>query len=159
MKIALVTHGTRGDAQPFAALGLALIARGHEVKLAVPPNLIAFVRKCGIEAGKIGIDSQAFMESEEGRKWLASGNVSAFMKRMSAIAHAHLDEIIDDYSRVFASADLIVAGILTEDAAAVFAERRGIPLVALHLAPLRATSAFPNCLALNSTAKFFPKSR
>lgn len=66
MRIALVTHGTRGDAQPFAALGLALMARGHEVTLAVPPNLVSFVETCGVKAGKIAIDSQAFMESDEG---------------------------------------------------------------------------------------------
>jgi sterol 3beta-glucosyltransferase len=154
MKIALVTHGTRGDAQPFAALGLALMARGHDVKLAVPPNLTAFVQNCGVEAEKIAIDSQAFMESDEGRKWLASGNVSAFMKRMSAIAHAHLDELIEDYLRIFDSADLIVTGVLTEDAAAVFSERRGIPLVALHLAPLRPTGAFPNCLVTTRSLPF-----
>jgi sterol 3beta-glucosyltransferase len=154
MKITLITHGTRGDAQPFAALALALAERGHETKLAVPPNLVAFVQKCGVEAEKIAIDSQAFMESDEGRKWLASGNVSAFMNRMNAISHAHRDELIDDYLRTCDSADLIVSGVLTEDFAAVVSERRGIPLVALHLAPLRPTDAFPNCLVTTRTLPF-----
>src|SRR5271165_2770 len=119
MKIALLTHGTRGDAQPFAALGLALMARGHEVTLAVPPNLVAFVQNCGVPAETIGPDSQAVMESDEGREWLASGNVSAFMKRMNAIAHAHVEELYETYLRVFDSANLIVTGLLTEDASAV----------------------------------------
>jgi sterol 3beta-glucosyltransferase len=154
MKIALVTHGTRGDAQPFAALGLALMARGHKVTLAVPPNLVSFVETCGVKAGKIAIDSQAFMESDEGRKWLASGNVSAFMKRMNAISQLHRDELIDDFLRALESADLIVSGVLTEDFAAVVAERYGTPLLALHLAPLRPTSAFPNCLVTTRALPF-----
>ena len=84
MKIVLAVLGTRGDVQPFATIALALMERGHDVTVAAPPNLLGFVRTCGVRAEKLGIDSQAFMESEEGRNWLASGNVSAFMKRMSA---------------------------------------------------------------------------
>ena len=51
MKIALFVHGTRGDVQPFTVLALALMERGHDVTLAVPPNLTEFVRKCGVRLG------------------------------------------------------------------------------------------------------------
>ncbi len=112
------------------------------------------MQNCSVPAGKVAINSQAFMESDEGRKWLASGNVSAFMKRMKAISHAHRDELIDDFLRACDRADLIVAGVLTEDFAAVVAERRGIPLVALHLAPLRTTDAFPNYLVTTRSLPF-----
>jgi sterol 3beta-glucosyltransferase len=143
MKIALFVHGTRGDVQPFTVLALALMERGHDVTLAVPPNLTEFVRKCGVRAEKIAVDSQAFMESEEGRKWLASGNVSAFMKRMSAVIGEHRDELIEDYQRAGASADLIVAGLLCEDFASVVAERLGVPLASVHFNPVRPTGDFP----------------
>lgn len=154
MKIALITHGTRGDVQPFAVLALALKERGHDVTLAVPPNLQTFVQKCGVRAEKIAIDSQAFMESEEGRKWLASGNVSAFMERMSAVTHTHRDELIEDYLRACDSADLIVTGVLTEDFAAVVAEHRRVPLLPLHFNPLRPTDAFPNILVTTRSLPF-----
>jgi sterol 3beta-glucosyltransferase len=146
MKIALITHGTRGDTQPFVAVALALMERGHDVTLAAPPNLQSFVQKCGVRAEKVAIDSQAFMESDEGREWLAAGNISAFMTRMSAIAHTHRDELIEDYLRACGSADLIVASVLTEDFASVVAEQSNIPLLSLHLAPLRPTDAFPSPL-------------
>ena len=67
LKIALATHGTRGDVQPFVCLALALMARGHDVTLGAPVNLISFVEKCGVRPAKIAIDSQAFMESPQGR--------------------------------------------------------------------------------------------
>ncbi len=111
MKIALITHGTRGDTQPFVAVALELMERGHDVTLAVPPNLQSFVEKCGVTVEKVAIDSQAFMESDEGCKWLAAGNVSEFMKRMSAIGHTHRDELIEDFLRVCGSADMIVASV------------------------------------------------
>jgi sterol 3beta-glucosyltransferase len=143
MKIALFVHGTRGDVQPFTVLALALMERGHDVTLAAPPNMMNFVRKCGVRAEKIAIDSQAFMESEEGRKWLASGNVSAFMKRMSAVIGEHRDELIEDYQRAGASADLLVAGFLCEDFASVVADRQGVPIAAVHFTPVRPTGDFP----------------
>jgi sterol 3beta-glucosyltransferase len=154
MKIALITHGTRGDTQPFVAVALALMERGHDVTLAAPPNLQSFVQKCGVRAEKVAIDSQAFMESDEGRKWLAAGNVSAFIKRMNAISHAHRDELIEDYLRACGSADLIVASFLTEDFASVIAEQRSIPLLSLHMAPLRATDAFPSPLVTTRPLPF-----
>ena len=80
MKIALTTHGTRGDVQPFVTLALALMERGHDVTLGAPPNLTGFVERCGVRASKLAIDSQAFLESERGRAWLAAGDVSGFMK-------------------------------------------------------------------------------
>lgn len=67
MKLALTTLGTRGDVQPFVSLSLALMQRGHDVPLGAPPNLIPFVEKCGVRASRIAIDSQAFLESDQGR--------------------------------------------------------------------------------------------
>jgi hypothetical protein len=51
--------GTRGDVQPFVALGLHLAdARGWRVVLAVPPEYRAFVQGYGLEAEDIGISLQ-----------------------------------------------------------------------------------------------------
>ncbi len=72
------------------------------------------------------------MESDEGRKWLASGNVSAFMKRMNAISQLHRDELIDDFLRALESADLIVSGVLTE-ASSPWSRSAGNSAGPLHL--------------------------
>jgi sterol 3beta-glucosyltransferase len=143
MKITCLVHGTRGDVQPMAMVALALQRRGHEVTLAAPPNLTEFVRKLGLRPEKLAIDSQAFLESPEGRKWLSSGNATAFMKEMSAINQRHRDELDADFIRSCQGADLIVAAVLTEDRAVCIAEQAGIPMLTLHLAPLRATAEFP----------------
>jgi UDP:flavonoid glycosyltransferase YjiC (YdhE family) len=36
MRVAIHTLGTRGDIQPYIALALGLIERGHRVQLAAP---------------------------------------------------------------------------------------------------------------------------
>lgn len=48
MKITLLTYGTRGDVQPFVALGIGLKAAGHSVTLAAPAPFEGFVAGHGI---------------------------------------------------------------------------------------------------------------
>ncbi len=58
MKVVLAAHGTRGDVEPCAAVGLELLRRGHEVRMAVPPDLVGFVESAGLAAVAYGPDSQ-----------------------------------------------------------------------------------------------------
>lgn len=146
MKIALMTQGTRGDVQPFVSLSLALMERGHDVTLGAPPNLLPFVEKCGVRASRIAIDSQAVLESDQGREWLSSGNVAAFMKQLGAINRAHRDELMDDYQRICAGADVLVTGVLTEDYVSALSEAKRLPLLSVHFNPMRPNEAYPNAL-------------
>ena len=43
MKFVLASWGSRGDIEPCAAVGRELLRRGHDVRMAVPPELIGFV--------------------------------------------------------------------------------------------------------------------
>ena len=62
MKFVLAIHGTRGDVEPCAAVGLELLRRGHEVRMAVPPNLVGFVESAGLAAVAYGPDSEEQLE-------------------------------------------------------------------------------------------------
>lgn len=146
MKIALTTHGTRGDVQPFVALALALMERGHDVILGVPVNLVHFVEKCGVRAGKLAVDTQAFLESDKGRAWLSSGNASEFMKQLGAVVSAHRDELMDDFLRICEGADVLVTGVLTEDYVSTIAEARQLPMLSVHFNPMRPNVAYANAL-------------
>ena len=50
MKFVLAGYGTRGDVEPCIAVGRELLRRGHEVRMAVPPNLLGVVESADIEA-------------------------------------------------------------------------------------------------------------
>ena len=56
MKIAILTSGTRGDVQPYVALGKALQTRGHDVLLACPDNFAAWVEGHGLAFRSIGVE-------------------------------------------------------------------------------------------------------
>ena len=56
MRVLVGAFGTRGDVQPMLALSRSLEARGHAVRLAVPPNSMALARDAGFEAIPVGLD-------------------------------------------------------------------------------------------------------
>lgn len=146
MRVSLLTNGTRGDTQPMVVLAAELRRRGHDVSVAASPNTLDLPRACGIEALPFGPDSQALMESEDGQRWLASGNVKAFVKELNAVALAHEQQTLAEGRAATQGADLVVAGILAEDLADALAESAGVPLVTVHSVPVRRTRTYPHPL-------------
>ncbi|HAN31602.1 MAG TPA: glycosyltransferase, partial [Myxococcales bacterium] len=45
MRVLLTTIGSRGDMQPFVALGIELRDRGHEVEFLAPENFTEWLTK------------------------------------------------------------------------------------------------------------------
>ena len=63
MKFALACWGSRGDVEPCVAVGRELLRRGHDVRMAVPPDLVGFAEAAGPAAVAFGPDTQAILEA------------------------------------------------------------------------------------------------
>ena len=75
MKITILTAGTRGDVQPFVALGRGLKAAGHDVFICTSCNFEAFVRKYGLGYAYMNDGLVKFLGTAEGKATIeASGN-------------------------------------------------------------------------------------
>lgn len=74
MKITIIAFGTRGDVQPVVALGKALKAAGHSLRVLAGANFQNWINQHGLEAVASKIDIQAVMESELGRDWIEKGS-------------------------------------------------------------------------------------
>jgi sterol 3beta-glucosyltransferase len=61
LNIVVQVVGSRGDVQPFVALGVALQKYGHRVRLATHDNFDKFVRSAGLEFYPIGGDPEDLM--------------------------------------------------------------------------------------------------
>src|SRR6201999_2561505 len=59
MKVVLAAYGSRGDTEPFAAVGRELLRRGHDVCMAVAPAMGGLVESAGLAAVPFGPDSVA----------------------------------------------------------------------------------------------------
>jgi vancomycin aglycone glucosyltransferase len=59
MKVVVAAYGSRGDTEPFAAVGRELLRRGHDVCMAVAPPMVGLVELAGLAAVPFGPESLA----------------------------------------------------------------------------------------------------
>src|SRR6201997_3651996 len=139
MKFVLAAHGTRGDVEPCAAVGAELRRRGHEVRIAVPPNLVGFVESAGLSAVAYGPDTQAQVVA------VADFTHSAFkIQNPVNFARAARELFVEGWaemSRTLTSladgADLLLTGQTYHGVVANVAEYYDIPVAGLHHFPVR----------------------
>jgi UDP:flavonoid glycosyltransferase YjiC (YdhE family) len=140
MKFALAIHGTRGDIEPGAAVGLELLRRGHEVCMAVPPNLVRFIESAGLAAVPYGPDSQKQLEEDFFRYfWRIQNPISLVRKGMEYLTQGWA-EMSTTLTLLADGADLVLTGTTYQEVAANVAEYHDIPLAALHYFPARVNS-------------------
>lgn len=154
MRICLIGAGTRGDAQPMVLLARELQGRGHDVVVGVSADLVGFAERAGLPTLPFGPDNREVLGSDDGQRMLASGDVRQLLGRLAQVSHERFALSVQELAALVQGADLVVAGILAEDAGSCFTEALGIPLVALHLTPLRRTRAYPSPLV--TTARWLP---
>lgn len=59
MRVLILTLGSRGDVQPYVALGVELRARGHEVTVAASIDVRDAIEEVGLGYGEIALDFRA----------------------------------------------------------------------------------------------------
>jgi UDP:flavonoid glycosyltransferase YjiC (YdhE family) len=137
MKFALASYGTRGDIEPCAAVGLELLRRGHEVRLAAPSNLVGFVESVGLAAVPYGPDFVELMEPEFFRKaWRVQNPITLLRKAMDPVTKPWA-EVSTTLVSLADGADLLLTGIPYQEVVANVAEYYRIPFAALHTYPQR----------------------
>jgi UDP:flavonoid glycosyltransferase YjiC (YdhE family) len=140
MKFAVAVHGTRGDVEPCAAVGLELRRRGHDVRLAVPPNLVSLVETAGLSADAYGVDSQQQLDADVFRKYWKIRNPVDILRELREYITQGWAEMNATLTSLAEGCDLILTGTTYQEVAANVAEYYGIPLAALHYFPARANT-------------------
>ena len=137
MKFVLAVHGTRGDVEPCAAVGLELLRRGHEVRMAVPDNLVGFIESVGLEAVAYGPDSQAQLEEDIFRNLFEVRNPIDLWRTGTEYITRGWAEMSTTLTSLADGADLILHGQTYQGIAANVAEYYNIPMAAMHHFPHR----------------------
>ncbi|KAA0103206.1 glycosyltransferase [Mycolicibacterium sp. P1-5] len=145
MKVVLACHGVRGDVEPCVVIGRELLRRGHEVNIAVPPNVVGFAQAAGLTATAWGDESQVMMDRQRDY-WTCFFQFPWDRKELDRlgreigeiVTRCWTEEAFATLTSLADGADLIIAGYGFEQFSANVAEYYDIPLVTVDFFPTRA---------------------
>ena len=129
---------------PASLSGRELLRRGHDVRMAVPPNLVGFAEAAGLAAVAYGLDSRPSGSAAQLLDVFlpqpledpGAGQVGA---RNFGVRYPVLDEeVTTTLTSLADGTDLLIAGLIFEQSAANVAEYYDLPLATLHFFPIRA---------------------
>jgi UDP:flavonoid glycosyltransferase YjiC (YdhE family) len=148
MRITLVTLGTRGDVQPYLALGLGLQRAGHEVRLATHGSYREFVTSHGLAFAPLPIDPQAMLAADDNPRWLLpAANTVRYVWKMVNETAPLVDQVLRDCLAACQDADVVISSVLGFLAAFHVAEKLEIPCVPAYFQPILRTREYPSMLA------------
>jgi len=132
-RIVILTYGSRGDVEPFVALGHRLMLEGYSVCLVAPKPFVAFANEYGLEFSAIESDPD-----ELGQMFANQAGINWF-KMISSMAQ-HVMPIARDAFRTIKTAaqdaDMIIHSFLLTDAGHTLAVQQGIPEISAQFFPV-----------------------
>ena len=136
MNFTMIAAGTRGDVQPPIALGRALKARGHSVRLFASVNFRGWIEAHGLEAADTGVNIQELMESEGGVAWVEKGhNPLVQAREMKRLLDDVGWELVWDAWEACQGADAIFTSFTSDTPGTAMAEKLGVPQISAPLQP------------------------
>jgi UDP:flavonoid glycosyltransferase YjiC (YdhE family) len=143
MKFAMASYGTRGDVEPAVAVGRELQRRGHEVCMAVPPDLVSFAEAAGLAAVDYGMQVEPQLDAYRDvwtswvRQFWRVQDLIVVCREALKVVTQQWAEMSKTLVSLADGADLLSTAVGYEQPAANVAEYYDIPLVALHTFPWR----------------------
>lgn len=151
LQIVMLIVGTRGDVQPFVAIGKRLQEYGHRVRLATHSNFKEFVKASGLEFFPLGGDpkvlagymvkNKGFLPSEPSEIQIQRSQIKEIVFSLLPACTAH-----DPDSNVPFNVDAIIANPPAYGHTHV-AEALKVPLHIFFTMPWTPTSEFPHPLS------------
>ncbi len=144
--ISIVASGSRGDVQPYVALGKGLRNAGYSVRLLTSDDFEALVTEAGLGFASTGSSTQDRVQGEEWQQVMESGNFLKIMAKMRTELKKAGAKMAQKLPPLIEGSDLVVTGMAGIGGTFSIAERFGIPLVETHVFPFTPTRAFPSPL-------------
>ncbi|MBB3753018.1 UDP:flavonoid glycosyltransferase YjiC (YdhE family) [Mycolicibacterium sp. BK634] len=143
MKLVLAFYGTRGDVEPGIAVGRELMRRGHDVQMAVPPDLIGSAEAVGLTAVAYGPDTQSWLENTRDfwgyffRNFWRVRDVKKYLEDSRSPGMRAWGPMTRALASVAGGADLLVTGVSYEELVFDVAEYCDVPLATVLWYPMR----------------------
>lgn len=149
MRVFINTFGSRGDVQPFVALGKGLKAAGHEVMVCTSGNFETFITEHGLQYGYATDEIMKLMDTDIGREAMEDtvgllGTAKTMMKMVKLAKPLNRQLMIDSWEAAKTFAPDLVIYHPKALAAISIAEKFGAAAYMVTLQPLMApTAEFP----------------
>lgn len=145
-RITLLASGSRGDVQPYVALGQGLAHAGHDVRLLATDGYEELAAEAGLAFASTGPNLQELLQTDEWRAKIEGGNPLSMLGQMRAELANHAEPYAERLLELLPGSELIVTGMagMTLYAAA---DHLQIPVIAAYVVPFTPTTAFPSPLA------------
>lgn len=142
MKIAIVASGSRGDVQPYVALGQGLRGAGHAVRVITSDDFDTLVTGAGLEFTSTGQGVEQMLQSKEWREVIEKGNFLVILSRMNAEMKRRGQDMGRRLPALLDGAELIITGMGGISGTYTAAAHRRIPVIQAYVVPFTPTSAF-----------------
>jgi UDP:flavonoid glycosyltransferase YjiC (YdhE family) len=141
MRIAIIASGSRGDVEPYVALGKGLQAAGHVVRLVTHRDFESLVAAHGVDFWPVEGSVQDVAQSMAAL--IENGNFLAILAQMGKEAQRGALALTTASLAACQGMDLIVAGIGGVFVGIAVAEKLGLPVLQAYYIPFTPTSAYP----------------
>lgn len=145
-RIGIIALGSRGDVQPYVALGKGLQDAGYFVRLVTHESYERFVRSYGLDFWPVKGNVQELMQTEEVRLLLEKGNFLAITSFTVREARRAALNWAEEGLAGCQGLDLLLAGIGGLNVGLALAEKLDLPFLPAYVIPFTPTAAFPGAL-------------
>ncbi|MFJ7177857.1 glycosyltransferase [Streptomyces massasporeus] len=144
--VVMFAAGSRGDVQPFLALGRVLARQDDAVRILASTRYQHLVSAAGLEFWPLSADPAEIITSAEGQELLASrNNPVAFIRSMSGVLRSRMRCVLDQAQAGAKGADLVLAPSLGFLGVHLSHHLR-VPHAVVHFQPSQPTGMFPHPL-------------
>jgi sterol 3beta-glucosyltransferase len=144
MNIGIYTYGTRGDLQPYVALALGLIDKGHQVSISATEDFKEFVEGFDISFQPLFGNAETMMNSTEGQAILKSEHPIKLMKYYFKVLHNTREPLRKSYFNAISKVDFIIANAMTLPIVSTIAEKQNKKIaITYFMPPVVPTKEFP----------------
>ncbi len=136
MRIDILAIGSRGDVQPYVALGLGLRSAGHAVRLVTLGGFEELVRGHGLGHLPIGASPGAITDDIAARDWIERRDSTlGFLRGFVRVVPPLIEAGIASYWRACGDTEAVIASPMGLLVGVHVAERLRVPLIRTQLAP------------------------
>ncbi len=147
MRIVIPVTGSRGDVQPYVALGKGLHSAGHEVRLATHLDFAPIVRGHGMEFFPLAGESRELHSGEVARRMNGAGrNPFAYVRELVRLREPMMHDLVARSAAACRDADFVLLTPTTLLVGLSAAEKWSLPCCITSFQPTSPSRHLANCL-------------